>query len=208
MRTPHTHLLLAPAVAVPAVPTSFASRPPPDPHRLVIREPVPARPRGIKSAAVASNPGPTDQRQHEDAVIAAAVAILDARLRRPGAALDSPCTVRDFVRLHMADLDREVFAVMYLDSQHRLIAFEAVSVGTLSQTSVYLREIAKRALEVNAGAVILTHNHPSGVADPSKADELLTKAVREALRLVDVHVLDHIVIGGREAVSCAERGLL
>ena len=213
MRTPHTHLLLAPTAAPPIAPASFATRPAPDPHRLVIREPVSGRRRGAKDNAATRAPAPAaavagELRRHEDAVIAAALAILDARLRTPGAAFDAPNEVRDFLRLHLADLDREVFAVLYLDSQHRLIAFEAASVGTLSQTSVYPRELVRRALEVNAAAVILAHNHPSGTAEPSKADEHLTQALRAALGIVDVRTLDHVVIGGRDAVSFAECGRL
>lgn len=157
--------------------------------------------------AAAALKGPA-LREHEDATIAAALGILDARLRKAGAVFKAPNDVRAFLRLHLADLDREVFSAMYLDTRLRLIAFEAASVGTLSQTIVYPRELVRRALEVNAAAVILAHNHPSGDAEPSKADEALTICIRDALGLVDVRVLDHVVIGARDAVSFAERGLL
>ena len=98
--------------------------------------------------------------------------------------------------------------MLFLDGQHRLIAMEEMFRGTLSQTSVYPREVATRALTLHAGAVILAHNHPSGVAEPSRADEFLTQTLRQALQLVDVRVLDHLVVGRGSVVSMAERGLL
>jgi DNA repair protein RadC len=101
-----------------------------------------------------------------------------------------------------------VFSCLYLDNRHRVLAFEELFRGTLNGTAVYPREIIKRALEHNAAAVILVHNHPSGVAEPSRADELLTTRVREALQLVDVRLLDHLVVGDGEVVSFSERGLL
>jgi len=101
-----------------------------------------------------------------------------------------------------------VFAVLFLDTQHRLIAFEEMFRGTLSQTSVYPREVIQRALALNAGAVLLAHNHPSGVAEPSRADEFLTQQLQSALALVDVRVLDHLVVAREGITSFAERGLL
>ena len=121
---------------------------------------------------------------------------------------DSPQAVKQYVQLHLAGLDHEVFAVLFLDTQHRLIALEQLFTGTLSQTSVYPREVVKRALARNAAAVILAHNHPSGVAEPSRADEFLTQALKSALALVDVRVLDHLVVGQGQVTSFAERGLL
>ncbi|MEW6705423.1 MAG: DNA repair protein RadC [Pseudomonadota bacterium] len=123
-------------------------------------------------------------------------------------AFDSPQTVKDYLGLHLAQLHYEVFAVLFLDGQHRLLCLEEMFRGTLTQTSVYPREIVKRALALNAGAVILAHNHPSGVAEPSRADELLTQALKSALQLVDVRVLDHLVVGRGSVVSFAERGLI
>lgn len=161
-----------------------------------------------RSAKVLPAPPSTGRAPHEDAVIAAALAILDARLRVAGHVLDSPDTVRQFLRLHLAERDREGFAVLFLDSQHQALAFELMFEGTLTQTSVYPREVVRRALELNAGAVILAHNHPSGHAEPSEGDEFLTASLKSALMLVDVRVLDHIVIGGADAVSLAERGLI
>ncbi|MCC6535013.1 MAG: DNA repair protein RadC [Burkholderiales bacterium] len=123
-------------------------------------------------------------------------------------ALGSPGAVRDFLRLKLRDLQHEVFMGLYLDAQNRVIGDEELFRGTLTQTSVYPREVVKRALAHNAAAVILAHNHPSGVAEPSHADEALTRALKQALALVDVKVLDHFVIAGNAAVSFAERGLL
>ena len=121
---------------------------------------------------------------------------------------DSPARVKDHLRLHLGHLRHEVFAVLFLDAQHRLICLEEMFRGTLTQTTVYPREVARRALELHAAAVVLAHNHPSGVAEPSRADEHLTTALRHALGLVDVQVLDHLVVGRQDVVSFAERGLL
>jgi DNA repair protein RadC len=123
-------------------------------------------------------------------------------------ALSSPAVVRDYLRIMLAQRDHEVFMVLFLDAQNRVIAPEEMFRGTLTQTSVYPREVAKRALSLNAAAVILAHNHPSGVAEPSQADQCLTQSLRTALQLVDVRVLDHIVVAGSTATSFAERGLL
>jgi DNA repair protein RadC len=125
-----------------------------------------------------------------------------------GNALTSPEAVRDYLRLTLAALPHESFVVMFLDSQHRLLAADELFRGTLAQTSVYPREIVKAALGHNAAAVIFAHNHPSGVAEPSRADELLTQALKQALALVDIRTLDHFVVAGHQVVSFAERGLL
>jgi DNA repair protein RadC len=121
---------------------------------------------------------------------------------------DVPQTVKDYLRLQLGTRAHEVFAVLFLDAQNRLIGLEEMFRGTLTQTSVYPREVVKRALELRAAAVILAHNHPSGAAEPSRADEYLTQTLKSALALVDVRVLDHVVVGGDEVVSFAERGLL
>ena len=121
---------------------------------------------------------------------------------------ESPEAVKQFLRLQLDSHAHEVFAVLFLDAQHRLIALEEMFRGSLTQTSVYPREVVKRALSLGAAAVILAHNHPSGVAEPSHADALLTEALTKALALVDIRVLDHLVVGAGEAVSMAERGLL
>lgn len=122
--------------------------------------------------------------------------------------LDSPGRVREYLRLTIGRLPHEVFAALFLDAQNRLIKDETLFRGSLTQTSVYPREVVKQALRHNAAAVIFAHNHPSGLAEPSRADELLTRSLREALQLVDVRVLDHIVVAGTASVSFAERGLL
>jgi DNA repair protein RadC len=121
---------------------------------------------------------------------------------------ESPSRVKEYLQLRMSSLEHEVFAVLFLDSQHRLLCMEEMFRGTLTQASVYPREVVKRALALNAGAVVLTHNHPSGVAEPSRADERITATLRDALQLVDVRVLDHIIVGRGQTVSLSERGLM
>jgi DNA repair protein RadC len=121
---------------------------------------------------------------------------------------DSPTRVREYLALSIGKLPHEVFMVLYLDAQNRLIDDEELFRGTLTQTSVYPREVVKRALQKNAAAVILAHNHPSGLAEPSRADELLTRTLRDALAVVDIRVLDHLIVAGNASVSFAERGLL
>ena len=123
-------------------------------------------------------------------------------------ALTSPQAVRDYLRLALGGKEHEVFVVLFLDAQHRVLSVEELFRGTLTQTSVYPREIVKAALKANAAAVIFAHNHPSGVAEPSQADELLTRQLKEALSMVDVKVLDHFIVAGRATLSFAERGLL
>jgi DNA repair protein RadC len=125
-----------------------------------------------------------------------------------GTSLSSPAAVKDYLVLMLGGLSHEVFAVLFLNAQNRLIATDEMFRGTLTQTSVYPREVVKRALTLNAAAVIFAHNHPSGVAEPSAADRLLTDALGAALGTVDVRVLDHIIVAGRSTLSFAERGLL
>jgi DNA repair protein RadC len=126
-----------------------------------------------------------------------------------GASLNSPARVREYLRLTLANAPHEVFHALYLDAQNRLLSDDALFRGTLTQTSVYPREIVKHALRHNAAAVIFAHNHPSGAAEPSRADELLTRSLKDALALIDVRVLDHIIVAGpNTCVSFAERGLL
>lgn len=144
----------------------------------------------------------------DSALIDRALTVLEKRLKEPIASMTTPSIVKDFVRLKLAELEHEVFSVLWLDSQNRLIEYQEMFRGTLTQTSVYPREIVKAGLAINAAAVILVHNHPSGVAEPSKADELLTDTLNKALALVDIKVLDHIVVGGMDTISFAERGLV
>ena len=121
---------------------------------------------------------------------------------------DAPAKVKDYLRLQLAARGHEVFAVLFLDAQSRLIKLEEMFRGSLAQTSVYPREVVKRALELQAASVILAHNHPSGVAEPSRADEFLTQTLKSALALIDVRVLDHLVVGEAGVISFSERGLL
>ncbi len=125
-----------------------------------------------------------------------------------GAALNSSLDTRNYLQAQLRDRQSEVFCCLFLDNRHRVLAFEELFRGTLNGTAVYPREIVKRALKLNAAAVILAHNHPSGVAEPSRADELLTSRLKEALTLVDVRLLDHLIVGDGETVSFSERGLL
>jgi DNA repair protein RadC len=143
----------------------------------------------------------------DDKVIEQALAILERRARS-GSALTSPGAVRDYLRLAIAEREHEVFVCVFLDSQHRVIRTDELFRGTLGQTSVYPREVVKAALSANAAAVIFAHNHPSGVAQPSQADELLTRTLKDSLALIDVKVLDHFIVAGNHSLSFAERGLL
>jgi DNA repair protein RadC len=123
-------------------------------------------------------------------------------------AFGSPDAVKHYLQLHLARKPHEVFAVLFLDAQNRLIAMEELFRGTLTQTSVYPREIVQRALQLEAAAVVLAHNHPSGTVQPSRADEALTQTLKSALALVDVRVLDHVIVAPGDALSMAEKGLL
>lgn len=141
------------------------------------------------------------------AVIELARRALEEELK-PGINLNSPKAVRDFLRLELLRQDKEVFLGIFLDAQNRVLATEHLSEGTLTQTPVFPREVVKRALYLNAAALIFAHNHPSGLAEPSRADEVLTQALKQALGLIDVKVLDHFIVGGSTTMSFAERGLL
>ena len=144
---------------------------------------------------------------HADEVLCHARRLLADRVRR-GATMSSPQAVKDHLRLELGALEHEVFCVLFLDAQHRIIALKQLFRGTVSQTSVYPREVVKEALSVNAAAVIFAHNHPSGSVEPSRADEFLTQTLKTALALVDVRVLDHLVVAGADLCSFAERGLM
>ncbi|MFO1320159.1 MAG: DNA repair protein RadC [Burkholderiales bacterium] len=123
-------------------------------------------------------------------------------------ALSAPAHVKEYLRLTLRQEERECFLVLFLDAQNRVLASEALFKGTLTETSVYPREVVRRALAHNAASVILAHNHPSGVTEPSRADESLTRTLKAALGLVDIAVLDHIIVGRDSALSFAERGLI
>jgi len=122
--------------------------------------------------------------------------------------LGSPQAVRDYLRVRLGALEHEVFAVVHLDAQHRVIEYVEMFRGTVTQTSVYPREVVKEAMKLNSCAVLLVHNHPSGSTQPSRADELLTQTLKNALALVDVRVLDHLIVGGNNIASMAEKGLI
>ncbi|MBX3672681.1 MAG: DNA repair protein RadC [Burkholderiales bacterium] len=142
-----------------------------------------------------------------DRIIQRALKLLEGRAKAADA-LASPAAVRNYLRLKLGRLQHEVFCCAFLDAQNRVIAFDELFRGTLTQTSVYPREVVKEALAKNAASVILCHNHPSGVAEPSFQDQALTRSLTEALALVDVKVLDHFIVAGASALSFAERGLL
>jgi DNA repair protein RadC len=132
---------------------------------------------------------------------------LESRLRQ-SEALTSPRATAGYLKARLRDYQREVFACLFLDNRHRVIAFEELFFGSIDSAAVHPREVVKAALRHNAAAVIFAHNHPSGVAEPSRADELLTRRLKEALSLVDIRVLDHLVVGDGEPLSLAERGLI
>jgi DNA repair protein RadC len=142
-----------------------------------------------------------------DEIMAAARHALSIRVRK-GTLLDSPKATADYFTARLAGREHEVFTLIYLDNRHRLIACDDLFRGTIDGASVHPREVVKEALRHNAAAVILAHNHPSGVAEPSHADELITRRLREALALVDIRVLDHLIVAGGDTLSFAESGLL
>jgi DNA repair protein RadC len=143
----------------------------------------------------------------DDEVVSAAFGILSRRLTRT-TSLESPHSVREYLAIRFGRHEHEVFSCLFLDNQHRLIAIEELFRGTIDGASIHPREVVKRALAHNAAALILSHNHPSGVAEPSPADQLITLRLREALGLVDIRLLDHLIVGGARTVSFAERGLI
>jgi DNA repair protein RadC len=145
--------------------------------------------------------------RNEEAILAAAERIFESRMKIRDS-LTSPAAVRGYLRIKLQDLGHESFYVVFLDAQNRVIGAEELFRGTLTQTSVYPREVVKHSLRYNAAAVILAHNHPSGVAEPSVQDQALTRTLIEALSLVDVKVLDHFIVAPGATLSFAERGLL
>ena len=175
--------------------------------------PIPLTPNtdGVKSAPTVREPvGVIEQLEPSvRRLVVRALKALEASAVYRVTPLNSPTAVRDFLKLRLADLDHEVFIALWLDSQNQLIACETCCEGTLTQTSIYPREIVKAGLRRNAGAVIFAHNHPSGISEPSRADELLTRTLRNALSVVDIKVLDHLIVGGIERpFSFAEHGLI
>lgn len=143
----------------------------------------------------------------DDDLVAEAFRIVCRRLAR-GAVLDAPSVTRDYLVLRLAGLQHEVFTCLFLDAHYRVIACEDLFRGTLTAAQVHPREVVKRALAHNAASIILAHNHPSGIAEPSQADELITRRLKDTLVLVDVRVIDHLIVGGTQVYSFAEHGLL
>lgn len=144
----------------------------------------------------------------EQQTIREALTLLERQLREPGASFTSSHAVRDWLRLQLTSLEREEFTVLFLDNQYRLIAHETLFRGTINSMTVYPREVVKAGLKHNAAAAVLAHNHPSGYAEPSSADRQMTVRLQKALELVDIRLLDHLVVGGTEMVSFAEKGWL
>ena len=142
-----------------------------------------------------------------DQILEAARQVIDQKIPR-GALFTSPALVRDYLRTKLAGFEHEVFAALFLDTQHRLIEYVELFRGTIDGASVYPREVVKEALRLNAAAVIFAHNHPSGNPEPSQADKVLTLRLKEALALVEIRTLEHIIVGGETTASFAERGLL
>ncbi len=144
----------------------------------------------------------------EQQTVRTALTLLERQLREPGASFTSSHAVRDWLRLQLAILEREEFTALFLDNQHRLIAHDTLFTGTINHTQVHPREVVKAALKHNAAAILVAHCHPSGLAEPSDADRRITERLKQALDSVDIRLLDHLVIGGMDIVSFAERGWL
>ncbi|MFA6904163.1 MAG: DNA repair protein RadC [Gallionellaceae bacterium] len=156
-----------------------------------------------------SKQNPSAMTAREERAIYRAMCILETHLKRAsGEPFNTPAEVRKYLTLKLAREESEQFVVMFLDAQHRLIESETMFYGTLYQTSVYPREVVKRALHHNAAAVILAHNHPSGVAEPSNADIQLTAALRTTLAMIDVRILDHFIVAANDVLSLEESGLI
>ncbi|HBT2927569.1 TPA: DNA repair protein RadC [Klebsiella pneumoniae] len=132
---------------------------------------------------------------------------IERKMQR-GTSFTSPAAVKEYLRAKLAGFEHEVFAVLFMDTHHRLIEYAEMFRGTIDGASVYPRELVKEALRLNAAAVIVSHNHPSGNSEPSGADRALTQRLKEALGLVDVRVLDHVIVAGTDTTSFAERGLI
>ena len=142
-----------------------------------------------------------------DQILEAARQAIEHKMQR-GASFSSPVAVKEYLRAKLAGFEHEVFAVLFLDTHHCLIEYAEMFRGTIDSASVYPREVVKQALRLNAAAVIISHNHPSGNPEPSRADEVLTQRLKETLALVDVRTLDHIIVAGGSTISFAERGLI
>ena len=144
----------------------------------------------------------------ENKIIAEALKILTLRIKKPKAIIENPNDVKKFLKLKLTGLEHEVFAVMFLNNHHGVIEYEEMFRGTIDGASVYPREVVKRALQLNAAALILAHNHPSGNPESSMEDERITTRLVKACSLVDIRIIDHVIVGSHELVSFAERGLI
>lgn len=143
-----------------------------------------------------------------DIIVAEAIRILEDSARYNPSTISGPDDTKKFLRLKLAHLEHEVFAVIFLDNRHQTIKYEEMFRGTIDGASVYPREVVKRALQLNAAALIIAHNHPSGITEPSQADETITHRIKDACALMDIRLLDHVIVGITESTSLAERGVL
>lgn len=151
----------------------------------------------------------TLSRQAEDKLIEQAIDLLEKRMRTVKTGeISLPDEARRYLRLQLEEEEREIFAVLFLDNRHRLLSYDELFFGTVNECSVYPREVVKRALNINSSAVILAHNHPSGIPEPSKSDLVITEKIKKSLALIDIRVLDHFIVGKKKMVSFAERGLI
>ena len=141
-------------------------------------------------------------------IIRRALKILESRMTYSTDYFNNPNDTKNYLRLKLGAEEREVFAVLYLSNRNQLISYEELFFGTIDGATVHVREIVKLGLSLNAAAIICAHNHPSGVCEPSHSDEMITKRIKEACGLVDIRVLDHLIVSGKDAVSLAERGLI
>ena len=141
-------------------------------------------------------------------IIRRALKILESRMTYESDVFTNPSDTKNYLRLKLGGNEREVFAVMYLSNRNQLISYEELFFGTIDGSTVHVREVVKLGLSLNAAAIICAHNHPSGVCEPSHADEMITKRIKDACGLMDIKVLDHLIVSGTEAVSFAERGLI
>lgn len=146
--------------------------------------------------------------QNDDTIIDKAIKILDSRIKNHEFTICNPIDTVKYLRLKLQEQEREIFACMFLNNRHQVIAYEELFKGTIDGAAVYPREVVKRALELNANAIIISHNHPSGIPEPSQADENITHKLKDALATVDIRLLDHIIIGDSEHTSLAERGVI
>ena len=143
-----------------------------------------------------------------DLFVAEALRILEDKAKYSSFTANNVTDTKNYLRLKLADKEHEVFAVMFLTNQHNLIQYEEMFRGTIDSASVYPREVVKRALELNAAAIVISHNHPSGVAEPSESDKSITQKIKDACNLVDIRLLDHFVVSTKSATSFAEEGIL